>query len=307
MASQVRIDDDAVQALATELAAELRATSDVDWPAPHLGTSDAPPEAVAGWTLQLSCLNFSFWQDEPRWRVDGRDGYMALATALRRGYDNGIPIGNATADAVRSVDELAMILHGDPGGPSVPPLLAERHAVATTSARWLLRDFGGSALAALAFAADAGGFASLLATTLPLFRDVAEYRGKRVPLLKRAQIAAYDCSLALGDSAPAPLRRRDGLTAFADYKVPQVLREHGVLVYEPALAAAVDAIVELVPGCEEETEIRALTVVAIERLRAALAERGVAVPACDLDSRLWWRSQGMKMAHPYHRVRTIWY
>ena len=47
----------------------------------------------------------------------------------------------------------------------------------------------------------------------------------------------------------------------ADYRVPVVLRELGVLQYAPALAAAVDSRRELAPGSQEEVEIRAATVV----------------------------------------------
>ena len=50
-------------------------------------------------------------------------------------------------------------------------------------------------------------------------------------------------------------------TPCADYRVPVVLRELGVLRYAPALAAAVDAKQELAPGSQEEVEIRAATVV----------------------------------------------
>jgi hypothetical protein len=128
-----------------------------------------------------------------------------------------------------------------------------------------------------------------------------------VPLLKRAQIAAHDCGAALGALAPAGLvRDRGGLTAFADYKLPQVLRAAGALVYSPPLAETVDARTELESGCEAEVEIRAATVVAVDRLVALLASRGRSVDAATVDGMLWWRGQGMR-AQPYHRVRSIWY
>ena len=46
------------------------------------------------------------------------------------------------------------------------------------------------------------------------------------------------------------------LTMFADYRVPQFLRDAGVMVYSDRLAAAVDAGTELLAGSEEETQIR---------------------------------------------------
>jgi len=299
-ASHVRIVDAGLDALALAL---RDAPAPPAWDAPHLvaGVDGVDAETAATWTLLLSALNFSFWQDEPRWRVRGADGYMALAHALRRAHDDGVPVGRAAAWASWSVADLALVLRGDAGGPAAPPMLAERHAVAAELGAWLCASFGGSGLAALSAAPSASAFAQTLASTLRLFRDVAEYRGRRVPLLKRAQIAAHDCGAALGAQCPEGLRDRSGLTAFADYKLPQVLRAAGALEYSPRLAATVDARVELVPGCEEEVEIRACTVVAVDRLAALLG-----ADAARVDSMLWWRGQGLR-AQPYHRVRTVWY
>ena len=303
-ASHVRISSDVrLGALADALDA---APPPPAWAWPHLGEGDAPAETVACWTLLLSALNFCFWQDEPRWRVGGADGYMALAHALRRAYDDGVAIARPSLWASWSVADLGSVLRGDPGGAVAPPMLAERHAVAAELGAWLREAFGGSGLAALHSAGSAFEFAQTLAGTLRLFRDVAEYRGRRVPLLKRAQIAAHDCGAALGSACPPGLRDRSGLTAFADYKLPQVLRAAGVLEYSPSLAATVDARVELRAGAEEEVEIRAATVVAVDRLVALLRSRGREVDAPRVDAMLWWRGQGLR-AQPYHRVRTIWY
>jgi hypothetical protein len=303
VATHVRISDAALVALAGALDAEPPVPA---WGEPHLVDGAAPADDVASWTLLLSALNFSFWEDERRWRVRGEDGYMALAHALRRAYDDGVPVARPEVWASWSVADLAAVLRGDRGGPAEPPMLAERHAVAAEMGAWLRDAYGGSGLAALSVAGSAVEFAQMLAATLRLFRDVAEYRGRRVPLLKRAQIAAHDCGAALGASCPEGLLDRSGLTAFADYKLPQVLRAAEAFEYSPSLAATVDARVELRPGCDEETEIRACTVVAVERLVELLRGRGHDADAALVDSMLWWRGQGLR-ARPYHRVRTIWY
>jgi len=295
-ASQVTVDGDALRRLAGELA---RSGSTPGWEEDHLAGGDA--ETRAGWTLLLSALNFCFWDDEPRWRVEGADGYMALTAALRRAYRDGVPVHRPSDVAEWSVERLAEVLRGDDGGPASPPLLVERHRVAVELAEWLVREHGGSAMSALVHAPSAAGFAVSLAGRLAGFRDVAVYRGEPVALLKRAQIAAHDCRLALGEDAPEGLRDRSGLTAFADYKVPQVLRAEGVLVYRPDLADTVDGRVQLAAGSEAEVEIRALTVVAVDRLAAL-----VGMSACGVDTVLWWRGQGLREP-PYHRTRTIWY
>ena len=303
VAQHVGIDEGALEGLAAALA---RDPDPPPWGAPHLLAGEASDETVAGWTLLLSALNFCFWEDEPRWRVAGHDGYMALAYALRRAFDRGEPVARPSHWAAWTVDELSRVLRGDPGGSPLPPMVAERHAVAAELGAWVVEAHGGSGLACLGAAGSAQEFAQTLAATLRGFRDVSEYRGRRVPLLKRAQIAAHDCGAALGTHAPAGLRDRSGLTAFADYKVPQVLRAAGVLVYAPVLAATVDARRPLEAGSEPEVEIRALTVVAVDRLVALLGAGGRELDATQVDAMLWWRGQGMR-ARPYHRTRTIWY
>ena len=277
------------------------------WTDPHLRAERHGADIAAAWTLLLSAMNFSFWQDEPRWRVSGHDGYLALVHALRRAFDAGWPVGDPEHYATWSVDDLATVLRGDVGGAPVPPLLAERHAVAADVGRWLCDVHRGSALAALGAAASAAEFAQILAATLPRFRDVADWRGMRVAFLKRAQIAAHDCGAALGESAPAGLRDRSDLTAFADYKVPQMLRAEGVLVYAPALAETVDSRTEIAAGSSQEVEIRALTVVAVDQLASGLRARGTGCDAPLVDGWLWWRGQEGRDMAPYHRTRTIWY
>jgi Queuosine salvage protein len=296
-ASHVRIDGAALSRLAGELVA-VRAAIPA-WDEDHAAAGDA--EERAGWTLVLSALNFCFWEDEPRWRVEGADGYMALAAALRRASREGVEVSRPPSVARWSAAELAEVLRGDAGGPASPPLLVERHAVLVELCRWLVEEHAGSALAPLAAAPSASGFATLLATRLRGFADVAVHRGEPVALLKRAQIAAHDCGVALGDDVPAGLRERSGLTAFADYKVPQVLRAAGVLVYRSDLAETVDRRVELAAGSEAEVEIRAMTVVAVDRVAVLTG-----VDACTVDTLLWWRGQGLREP-PYHRTRTIWY
>ena len=61
-------------------------------------------------------------------------------------------------------------------------------------------------------------------------------------------------------------------------------------------------------GSPEEIEIRALAVHAVERLVAALADRGVRSSARELDQLLWMQGQDPEIkAHPRHRTRTVYY
>ena len=64
---------------------------------------------------------------------------------------------------------------------------------------------------------------------------------------------------------------------------------------------------ELAPGEPAEVEIRAATVVAVERVRQGLAERGRELRSFQVDWMLWDLAQGLYPIRPHHRVRTIFY
>jgi hypothetical protein len=99
----------------------------------------------------------------------------------------------------------------------------------------------------------------------------------------------------------------DWLTAFADYKLPQLLRAHGVLVFDPALSERIDNRELITPGSDEEVEIRAATVQTVEFLVEELEELGRTAMAFQVDWALWNLSQGMELPFPYHRTLTVFY
>jgi hypothetical protein len=161
------------------------------------------------------------------------------------------------------------------------------------------------------FVASANHSAAALVASLdrlPHFRDVATWHGLEVPLYKRAQISANDLALALGGEGLGRFDDIDRLTMFADNLVPHVLRVDGVLVFDPALVARIDAVDDITSGSEPEVEIRAVGLHAVERLATALAARGVTCRPRDLDTFLWNRGGGATYkARPRHRTRCVYY
>lgn len=126
--------------------------------------------------------------------------------------------------------------------------------------------------------------------------------------LERAQIFASDLSSAFGGQKWGEYHDMDRLTAFADYKLPQVLRELGIISYHPELAARIDALEYLQAGTGEEVEIRAMTVWAVEELRRSFQEGGRKVTSPRVDNWLWQLGQmDAFRKRPYHRCRTIFY
>lgn len=144
------------------------------------------------------------------------------------------------------------------------------------------------------------------------FRDEAVYEGRQVAFYKRAQILVADLWGAYGrkteGGSPFAFRDVEALTMFADYRVPQSLRALDLLTLEPALAARVAAGEVLPAGGAEEVEIRAATIVAVERLREALARRGRRWLSVELDWWLWQTGEADKdRIPPFHRCLTCFY
>jgi len=256
-------------------------------PAPALDPErhylEGPPEDVARYLLTLDSVNFgSGWFPTLRKRP-GSSGYFTVAWALADRFRDSGPWSNSELRAA-SPDELARVL-GQDAGHELMALYAE-------ALRQLGRFLGDREV--LSVVDDAGGSAETLAVSLsegmPFFRDTGFY--------KRAQIVPSDLALA----GVAEFHDLDRLTIFADNLVPHVLRVDGVLRYEPALAARIDA-GELIPPGEEETEIRACALHACE-----LIARRSGVPPRTLDGWLWNRGQARHYkAVPRHRTRTVNY
>ncbi|HEY7850645.1 MAG TPA: queuosine salvage family protein [Ktedonobacterales bacterium] len=288
------------------------------WPASTatLETLHAPgaPERTANWVLLLDALNFCFWGEpgKPRWRVTWHgawhDGYDALAAALSRAVAEGLPVWDADWLADLEAETLGRILRPEAGCPMIP-LFAERLTNAREVGRVLRDRYEGQFANVVE---DAGYDAVTLALTLerefPSFADVALWDGQPVPFLKRAQICVADLRAISGGVGVGDIQGIERLTAFADYKLPQLLRRVGVISYAPALAAQVDSYTLIAAGSAPEVEIRAATLWAVELLRRALAQSGVERSASEIDYRLWSESQTKTPdERPYHRTRTIYY
>jgi hypothetical protein len=142
----------------------------------------------------------------------------------------------------------------------------------------------------------------------PSFNDVTIYFGREVKFYKRAQILGVDLMGALGDHELVRFHDVHKLTAFADYKVPQVLETYSVLRYSPQLEAQLERY-ELLPlDAPAEVEIRAATVWAVEFIRRNLESKQKNYSPHQIDWLLWHLGQEpVENERPYHRTRSIYY
>ncbi len=293
-AQHVHLLPEAVARLAADLAAEGLETDPED-PAHHaVGDDD---EARARYVLALDAVNFgSGWFPVLR-KAPGASGYHTIAGALR---DHG----GVTVDEMAAADGrwCADLFGQDPDGPVAD--LMDLFARSWNQLAVVIDRFGSALDLVAAAGQSADRLVELLAWEHKMYRDAWEHDGQPVPLFKRAQITAADLALAFGGEGPGRFDDLDRLTMFADNLVPHVLRLAGVLRYDDALVARIEAEELLAPGSPEEVEIRAVAVHAVEHVVAAIP----GATASQVDMALWHRGgRPEAKALRRHRTRTTAY
>jgi len=265
-------------------------------------------DTLAGQILLFNAINFCYW-GEPRWEVEYTgewwDGALAMLDVIRRAWAEGIPLLDGAYLARLSEAEFEHILRGR----GRLHLMPERLAVWREVGQALSAEFDGRFTNLIAAAdGDALSLVRLLVERFPSFDDVRTLEGSSIPFYKRAQLTAAQLYEAFGGCSWGRLARTDLLTVFADYKLPQVLRRMGILVYDADLSKTVDSQTLIPAGDRREAEIRLATVWSAELMRRALVLRMPHVTALHLDYWLWYagRDQGPGVK-PYHRTRTTAY
>jgi hypothetical protein len=268
-------------------------------------------EQTLRWIFVLDVLNHCFWPDvgQPTWTVtyggEDHSGYWGLAVSLKQALGRGFPITDPQYLAELPHADLREIFSGAVEIPLFEARLANlREAGQVLLSRWrgdlihLLEATRGSAVQTV----------QQVVASFPSFQDEAQYRGQTVFFWKRAQLFVADVHAAFSGKGWGKFDDIAALTAFADYKLPQVLRELGILSYHPDLARRVDLRQNLTPGGEEEIEIRAITLWAVEALKRTFDLSGKRVTGAWVDQWLWQLGQLEPFRKkPYHRCRTIYY
>ena len=303
----VNIDDRAVDHVVWKIASHQFATPTSLEMHPFKSRS---PEEIAMWCFVLDSVNFCFWADpgEMRWSVSNQrreqvDGYWALVAALLRGVKE-VPLLDPTWLSTISSKDTHQLFRGK----GEIPLIDQRQLALQELGQSLLRSKKSAWEVVQNSKGDVIEFIDTVLSLFPLFRDESTYQDRQVGLYKRAQILCQDLSLEFSLVGIRPFTNLQSLTAFADYKLPQLFRDEGVFQYNPSLSEKIDATREFTAGSSEEVEIRGCTIHVVELIRDRLSGRGVDVTSADLDNVLWTeavkRGQSMK---PYHRVRTTNY
>ncbi len=263
---------------------------------------------ILDYLIILDTINFCFWSQREKWNIRYRgrkyDGYFAMSLSLKRFFEENPEKANFDYFLKVSFRDFCQIFSGR----GELQFLKERWNSVRAVSRILLEKYSGDSRKFIA--AGRHKFSILVPKIykeLPTFYDVANYEGKKVYLLKRAQILAADICFAFGNKRIGRFDDLNYLTAMPDYKLPQILRYWDILTYSRGLENKIKNKILILAGSKEEIEIRAATVWAVEFLKEELAKRGKKLYSYEIDWILWVKSQKEKIKSNYHLTKTIYY
>lgn len=263
-------------------------------------------ELTLRYILVLDALNFCFWT------VEGYE-YHHLASSIRFVAET-----DPSALSPQSLSELSSetLFHwltrefqGDEWSSLFMDQMKERARFVREVGKGLLDHFDGSAVnMVLASEKSAIRMVELVISTFKGFQDHSVYNGRQVFFYKRAQILVGDIWGAFKGQSYGEFTDMHFLTCFADYRIPQLLYSLNILVYSPELESKVLNKQIITQGTDEEIEIRALTVVAVDLLQKECAALGNPLLSVEMDWILWERGESMLPSlPPHHRTLTVYY
>ena len=274
----------------------------------HLESNDT--RRLTDYVILLDSLNFCFWAPDEgnKWNVDYRGeiyrGYFALSMSLKKFFENEPKKANFNYLSKISFEEFSAIFQGE----GILQLLKKRLEIVYAVSRFLVENYSGnSERFILSGGHKAAKLVPKIAAELPYFNDEATYGGRKIYLWKRAQILVGDIYGITKGVGVGYFDDLDYLTAFPDYKLPQILNHWKVMEYSPKLAEKIKLRTELKPGSNEEVEIRSATVWAVEYINEELKARGVRLKSFEIDWLLWNESKRIEMSEQHHLTTTIFY
>jgi len=253
----------------------------------------------------INSINFCYWGD-PKWRIlyKGKtyDGALGLLKAFQKAIERNIPITDTNYLVNLPRIDLLNILKGN----VLIPLFDERWRILKENGRILSQKYNGEFINLLIKSDyNALKLLKILTKDFPSFNDFSIYNKKKVFFYKRAQLLIADIYREFRDKYK--FKNIHKLTAFADYKIPCVLRKLKVLEYSDELSEKIDKYIQIPFGSEEEIEIRANTIFAVELIKRELKSKIPFIKSIDIDAYLWRLGREKFKNQKHHLTKTIFY
>lgn len=278
------------------------------WNASPVDLNSLTDDQKLNFLLVFNAISFCYW-GEPKWTINYQekqiDGSFGMIAALKRALDSEMLILDANFIANISKNDFARILRGN----TQIPLFEERLNIVREVGSVLSKKFEGKFSNLIRKSEnDVIKLLNLIVTNFKSFNDFSKYKGKEVFFYKRAQLLVADIQQAFNGKGYGNLNNVSKLTACADYKLPQALRKLEIFLYSPELAKNIDSKIQISKDSDEEVEIRANTIWAVELIKEEIKKRIKDIESIHVNDHLWLSTQVKSPDDkPYHRTITTNY
>jgi len=233
---------------------------------------------------------------------------FGMSASLMRALEEGIPILDCKWLKNATLDNLQHVFRGL----TPMPLLGERLEIFHEVGEVLERKYGGHFYNLFeeakywAFTSDRKGIVDRLIRDFPSFWDASWHESSQdfLQFHKRAQLCVIMYQgRAMDSKGKLPLiEDADDLGPLADYRVPQVLKNLGILRYKKSLEKRINAQKVIKKDSLEEQEIRAQMIYVMVKL-CELQNTWIG----PVDFRVWLAGTNMNSGEPHHLTPTIAY
>ena len=296
-AKHVNINYDKVNELIDELLKfnNVHYLTKVSYPIYDMDTRD-----IVNFLLIYDSIDFSFW-GEPKWTINVNrqflDGGIALLHCIFNLFNNHDSRLVYKEIENMSLDQFKEILKGNVD----IPLLEERYRIIIGIAKIVNKKMNGSFYDYIkAMNTDKEIFETIL-NYFSSFEDTRTYQDRTIYFYKLAQLLTSDILHVIKNKEHIEVDYSN-LLGCADYKIPQVMQEFGILEYDDELSLLLDSKTEIKENSEYEVEIRASMIVVINYIWEQI---GKSIDRIDINDFIWVKGQDKtKKYKPYHLTRT---
>lgn len=259
------------------------------------GLLDLAVETIINFLLIYESINFSFW-GEPKWTIDTNIGKLDGSIALLYVLLQYVKESKSTDFSSMSKKEFLKILKGN----IKIPLFEERFKIIKEVSAIVNDKMQGNFYQYIKdITSDIELFETIIAN-FPSFKDERLYNKQTIYFYKLAQLLTSDI-LHIREQKEKIKVNYTHLVGCADYKIPQVLREFGILNYDNNLAKIVDNHIEISINSIYEVEIRANMITVINMINKKLNYKYCRI---DINDFIYMQKniKNFKM-RPYHLTR----
>lgn len=267
-------------------------------------------EEILNFLLVYSTIGFCYWGDKP-WSIEYRrkkhNGSFAMIAAIMKAHENEIKILDPKYRSKINQKELSKVLEINENNKIY--LFNERLKFLNESGKVIIDKYSGKVSNLLKSAdGDVTKLLEILTKNFLSYNDSYKYNGKDVYFYKKAQLFISDVFQTFLGEGIGHFHNPQELTALADYRIPQVLRNLGILAYSKELADKIDKGISILKGSQEEIELRASMIWAVQLIYTSVKEREQRLLPIGVNDHLWLlRRQKFSEDEIHHKTITTAY